>query len=100
MKTIFRMPDESEPGRSAAIRRRMVMGSKNPSDHILINRHSKGQLDLSSNARTPPPRDYAASYRPPHELNPGRDLLARGFTRRLAENSIRYLRWTRARWKF
>src|SRR5215831_2686483 len=54
MKTIFRMTDESEPGRSAAICRRMIMGGKNPPDHILINRYSESQLDLFGNTRTSP----------------------------------------------
>src|SRR5262245_23010715 len=56
MKTIFRVTDEGQPGRSAAACRRMVMGGKNPPDHILINRYSESQLDLCGNTRTSPSR--------------------------------------------
>src|SRR5262245_2571700 len=38
VKTIYRVTNESERGRSAAIGRRMVMGGQNPPDDILINR--------------------------------------------------------------
>src|SRR5262245_50886464 len=37
MKAIFRVTDEGEPGRSAAISRRMVVGGENAPDHILID---------------------------------------------------------------
>src|SRR5262252_7422007 len=41
VKAIFRVTDESEPGRSVAVYRRVVVGGKNPADHILINRAGK-----------------------------------------------------------
>ena len=56
MKAIFRVTDKGEPGRSRAISRGMVVGSKNPPDHILIYTSAKGQIDLLGNARTSPSR--------------------------------------------
>src|SRR5262245_24175044 len=55
VEAVLRMTDKSEPGRATTICRRMVVGGKNPADDILINRYSKRQLDLASNARTSPP---------------------------------------------
>src|SRR5215510_2831036 len=54
VKAVLRVTDEGEPGRTAATRRRMIVGSQDPPDHILINRYSKRQLDLVRNARTSP----------------------------------------------
>ena len=54
VKAVLRVTDEGEPGRATTIGRRIVVGGKNPADHILIKRYSKGQLDLPSNARTSP----------------------------------------------
>jgi hypothetical protein len=41
---------ESEPGRTSTIRRRMVMRRKNPADDILINSYTESQDDLLGNA--------------------------------------------------
>ena len=40
MQAIFGVTDEREPGRSAVISGRMVVGGENPPDHILINTHN------------------------------------------------------------
>src|SRR5215510_14609093 len=52
--TILHVAQESEPGRTSTIRRRMVMRRKNPADDILIDRYTEGQNDLLGNARTSP----------------------------------------------
>src|SRR5262249_24825238 len=88
VKAIFRVTDEGEPGRSVAVYRRMVVGGKNPADHILINRDAESQGDLFGNTRTSPIADSAALYRQPHELNRRPDPLARVSLDVLAKTAI------------
>jgi hypothetical protein len=86
------MTDEGEPGRHATTYGRMVTGGKNPADDILIYGYSESELDLRGDTKDIPTWDYAASYRQPHESNPGLDLLAQASRAALAKNSSRYFR--------
>jgi hypothetical protein len=53
---------ESEPGRTSTIRKRMVMRRKNPADDILINSYTGSQDDLLVQCEDIPNGDYAASF--------------------------------------
>src|SRR5215813_8355784 len=53
-KTVLGVTEKRKPGRTSRIRVRPVMNAQHTADNVLIDRHTKSQRDLLSNAGTTP----------------------------------------------